>query len=210
MANLEFGIITEIDFTSGLARVKFMDDGLVSAPLKISVMRSGPDQFIFPFDVNEHVWCLMDDECEYGVIGGAIFDEGNKPPDVSKGILKLKFADSSAIEYNRNSHILSFDIQGKVNINCKEANLTCTDSANITAPQTNIDGILNITGAANIQGVVSVGGLAGISGGPVEASDAVINAKSIAVTDDIKAGEISLKQHTHTSAGSGSATSIPI
>jgi phage baseplate assembly protein V len=210
MANLEFGIITEIDFVSGLARVKFMDDGLVSAPLKISVMRSGPDQFIFPFDVNEHVWCLMDDECEYGVIGGAVYDEGNNPPESSKGVLKLKFADNSAIEYNRNSHILSFDIQGKVNIKCDEANLTCADSANIAAPQVNIDGILNITGAANIQGIVSVGGLAGVDGGPVNAGDSAIKAKSLEVTGDVNAGEISLKQHTHTSSGSGSRTSIPI
>jgi phage baseplate assembly protein V len=210
MANLEYGVISEIDFVSGLARVKFLDDGLVSAPLKISVMRSGPDQFIFPFDVNEHVWCLMDDECEYGVIGGAIYDEGNVPPEVSKGILKLKFADNSAIEYNRNSHILSFDIQGKVSIKCDEANLTCADSANITAKQVNIDGIVNIAGAANIQGVVSVGGLAGINGGPVDAGEAAINAKSLEVTGDVKAGEVSLKQHKHTSTGSGSPTSIPI
>lgn len=214
---LKFGIISEIDVESGLARVFFEEDDMVSAPLKISVIRSKGDQFSFPFDINEHVWCVMDENCEYGVIGGAIYDEGNKPAGSSAGKLFLKFADSTTIEYDRESAILSFDIKGKVNIKCTETEVVCEGSASIKAgtvdieaTQTTVKGILNVQGAANISGVASVGGLAGVNGAPVAGGDTEINVKAVNVTDDVKAGTISLKNHKHTSAGSGSPTSSPI
>lgn len=210
MTKLMFGIISEIDAANGLARVNFEEDGFVSAPLKISVMRSAPDQVSFPFDINEHVWCIMDEHCEYGVIGGAIYDQGNTPAGAASGKLLIKFGDSSAIEYNRETSILKFDLQGKVEINCTEADLTCTGNANITAEQVNITGILNVDGAANITGIASVGGLAGISGAPVDGAETVLNVKSVAASEDITAGTISLQSHLHTSGTPGSPTSEPL
>ncbi len=209
MTHLKFGIISEIDADSGMARVYFEEDDFVSAPLKISVMRSKGDQVSFPFDINEHVWCIMDEYCEYGVIGGAIYDDENKPQGSAAGKLLINFADNSAIEYDRQSHTLSFDIQGEVNINCTQANITA-DETNITAANTNIDGILNVTGAANISGVVSMGGLSGMNGNPIPGSTAELQVKSVTAADDVSAGNISLKNHKHTSASPGSPTSQSI
>jgi len=211
MSKLMFGIISEVDAANGLARVSFGEDDFVSAPLKMSVMRSGPDQVSFPYDINEHVWCLMDEHCEYGVIGGAVYDEGNKPPaGAGKGKLIIRFDDSSMIEYDRNSSILTLNLQGKAVINCTEADLTCTGNANITAVETNIDGILNVTGAANIQGVVAVGGLAAISGSVIAGSAADLQVKSVTTTGDVQAGGKSLKTHTHTAPSGGGPTSPPL
>lgn len=215
---LKFGIISSIDFSAGLARVYFEEDDIVSAPLKISVMRAGPDQVTFPFGLNEHVWCLMDEHSEYGVIGGAIFDEENNPSGMAAGKLLIKFADSSFIQYDRNSHILDVNINGKINVNCTEADVTCTGASNvdaqqvnITAAETNITGIVNITGALNVSGVASVGGLASITPGtPVDAGSADLNVNSVNASDDIKAGTVSLKGHKHTSSPGGGITSTPI
>jgi phage baseplate assembly protein V len=209
MTKLMFGIISSIDIDAGTARVYFEEDDFVSAPLQISVMRSGPDQVYFPFNTKEHVWCMMDEHCEYGVIGGAIYDDGNKPSGAAAGKLRILFADNSAIEYDRNTSTLTFDLQGKVIINCTEANLTCTGNANIHAIETNITGILNVTGAANISGVASVGGLAGISGAPVDGSTADLNVKSVTATEDITATGISLTTHTHIAPSGGGVTGPP-
>lgn len=205
-----FGVISQIDAANGLARVYFEEDDFESAPLKISVMRSGPDQVSFPFDIREHVWCVMDEHCEYGVIGGAVYDDNNKPAGSAAGTLLIKFGDTSAIKYDRNSHILSLDIQGKVNINCNEADVTCTTKLKVTAPETDITGILNVTGAANIQGIVSVGGLAAVSGASINGSTVDLSVKSVTATNDITAGGKSLETHLHTAPSGGGTTSPPI
>lgn len=207
---LKFGIISQIDLDKGLARVYFEEDDFVSAPLKISVMRSGPDQVSFPFDINEHVWCLMDEHCEYGVIGGAVYDEGNKPSGSGKGKLKFSFADTSTIEYDRISHILTLDIKGKAVINCTGKAEISASEVDITAAKTTVTGILEVSGAATVMGILSMGGLAGISGAPIPGGDAVLNVKDVVATGDVKVGTVSLKTHIHTSGGAGSPTTAPV
>lgn len=207
---LLFGIISEIDVDAGLARVYFEEDNFVSAPLKISVMRAGPDQFSFPFDLKEHVWCVMDENCEYGVIGGAIYDEKNKPVGSSAGKLKILFGDNSTIEYDRVSSILNLDIKGEIQVSGTKITVEADDvdvtaqSVKITSPTTEIDGALTVTG------IVAMGGLAGIGSNPIPGSNTTLNVKKVTASDDVQVGSISLKTHKHTSAGSGNPTSTPI
>jgi phage baseplate assembly protein V len=208
MTNLQFGIISDIDFKSGLARVYFEEDEVVSAPLKISVMRSKGDQISFPFSVNEHVWCIMDENFEYGVIGGAIYDEGNKPANSEAGKLLIRFADNSTIEYDRNSHILSFDIKGDISVKS-------TGNVTIKSPQVKIDAVsTEITGTLMVAGVASVGGLTGVTsgapGGDIEAGESILKVQKVEATGDVVVGDISLKSHKHTSGGSGSPTGPPL
>lgn len=207
---LKFGQISEIDFKKGMARVYFDEDEMVSGWLQISVLRSGKDQITFPFDINESVYCIMDENCEFGVVAGAVYTNKVKPNECAAGKLRIEFADKTTIEYDRNSHILKLEIKGKTIINCDEKTEVTAPEVTITATETKITGKLSVTGAATINGVVSVGGLSGISGAPVAAGDTVINAKEIIASDDIKVGTISLKTHKHTSAASGSPTSPPI
>jgi phage baseplate assembly protein V len=208
MTNLRFGVISDIDFENGLARVHFEEDDIVSAPLKISVMRSKGDQVSFPFVVNEHVWCIMDEFLEYGVIGGAIYDEGNKPGGSAASKLLIRFADNSAIEYDRISHILSFDIKGDVNVKS-------TGNVSIEAPSVIIDAIeTEITGTLLVKGIAAIGGLTGVTtgaaGGDIDAGTSKLKVQDIQATGDITVGNISLKTHKHTSAGSGSPTGPPL
>lgn len=218
MTKLMFGIISDIDAANGLARVYFEEDDFVSAPLKISVMRAMGDQISFPFVVNEHVWCMMDEHCEYGVIGGAIYDENNTPAGSAAGKLLISFGDNSTIEYDRNSHTLSIDVKGDVTVKCNTLEAEVTGAAKVTAEtveidatETTIKGILNVTGAANIEGVASVGGLASFTpGSPVDGSTADLHVKSVTSTGDIKAGTISLETHTHTAPSGGGPTTAPL
>lgn len=76
---LKFGYISELDVPSGLVRVFFEDDGITSNPLPVSVQASKTDKYSFPFVINEHVWCLMDENCEFGVVGGAVYSAKDKP-----------------------------------------------------------------------------------------------------------------------------------
>lgn len=210
MTHFKFGIISNLDIDNGLAKVYFEEDDFESGWLKISVMRSGPDQVSFPFDIKEHVWCVLDEHCEYGVIGGAVYDEKNKPTGSTAGKLKILFGDTSAIEYDRVSGILKFDIKGEIHIsgtkiiaNANEVDVTA-QTVKITSPLTEIEGALSVSG------IISMGGLSGINGADIPGDDAVLNVKKLTATDDITSGTISLTAHKHTSAGSGSPTSEPI
>lgn len=215
---LKFGLISEVDIKNGLARVYFEEDDFVSAPLKMAVSRSMTDKVMFPFEINEHVYCLMDENLEYGVICGAIYDEKNLPhSSAGAGILSFHFGDSSSILYDRNSHTLSLDIKGKVNIKCTEANIDSTGKVKVsateidlTATTTKVNGILEVSGAATIQGLLSMGSMGGLSGQPVDGSNAEINVSKLNAANDVTAGTVSLKTHKHTSAASGSPTTPPI
>ncbi len=76
---LKFGYITEVDTSKGVVRVHFIEDDIVSNPLPVSVQASKEDKYNFPFSINEQVWCLMDDNCEFGVVGGAIYSAKDSP-----------------------------------------------------------------------------------------------------------------------------------
>ena len=98
---LKFGNISNIDYEKGLARVKFNEDGIVSKYLPISVRKTLVDKETFPYCVNEQVWCLMDENAENGVIGGAIYSKDTKPKDAGEGITAIEYSNGTRFEYDK-------------------------------------------------------------------------------------------------------------
>lgn len=113
---LKFGIISEVDAAKGVARVTFDQDEIVSDWLPVSVPMTKDDQFQFPLVVNQHVWCMMDEHCEMGVIGGSIYDSNNVPVGGAQNKVRVRFDTDLVIEYDRSSHNLLIDCKGDVNI----------------------------------------------------------------------------------------------
>jgi phage baseplate assembly protein V len=164
---LKFGNITEFDANTGYARVKFLDDEIVSDWLQVVVKNSLENKYFHAFDINEQVACLMDENLEDGVILGAIFSESIPPNSGNVNIVRVKFSDDSSIEYNRSTHEYNIDIKGKINIKSDsevniETQLAKVDAEMVDVTATNvlitgeaeIDGNLNVTGditAANVQ-----------------------------------------------------------
>lgn len=203
--HLKFGKITEVDEAKGLAKVTFKeDDNLVTRFLPMSMPKTLQDKFIIPYDVNEHVWCIMDEFCEDGVICGAIYDAANQPPGGSAtGISMIKFVPNLSLKYDRNSKTLSIegdehfilDISGDVTINCKNANVTATEKVtvnattemDITTPLTKIVGDVEITGDVDVTGNITA--TAKVEGA------------------EVKEGSIRLGTHKHSGVVSGGALS---
>jgi phage baseplate assembly protein V len=97
---LRFATISDKD--KGKARVKFSDDGIVSAWLPILSTNSGDNKEVVPVDLNEQVVCLMDENNEHGVILGAIYNKkAPVPAEAGPDKWIKKFKDGTVIKYDR-------------------------------------------------------------------------------------------------------------
>lgn len=113
--HLCFGFISDIDPAKGLVRVEFAEDDdvpdsesdaktLVSDWLPVSVKKSLNDKETFPYDVNEHVWCIMDEHCEYGIVGGCLYNTEDVPDgEAGADVFKMLFKDGSFDKLDRSS-----------------------------------------------------------------------------------------------------------
>ncbi len=214
---LKFGRITEINASNGLARVNLDGEDIVSNWLPISVLRSKGDQVTFPFSVNEHVWCMMDENCEYGVIGGAIFDSKNTPSGAAEKRLVIRMSNGSQITFDGNGGTLSIDCTGDVSVKgqkvsvegATEVEIKSAVKVTVTAPMTSIDSAaVDISGNVVITGTLTAASIATTGGGAIE-TEGILKAASIEATGDVTAGTVSLKTHVHTSASPGNPTSPP-
>lgn len=235
---LRFGNITEIDVSKCYARVKFLDDGIVSAPLQIVVMGALSTKFFHIFDINEQVACLMDENSEEGVILGALFSDDINPNGGNKDVVRVVFPDESSIEYNRSSHEYNIDIKGKINISAQsELNISAETEINISAPAVNVDaefvnatattvnieGATNITGATEITGDLNViGNISGVvvtattsvatpalSGSGFSMSGAGLNISAPIQATAVEANGIDLETHVHGGVQTGGGSTAP-
>lgn len=140
----KFGIISEVK--KGFARVEFKDDDIVSNWLPMGVQRSLNDKASWPYEVQEHVFCMMDEHCEYGVILCAIYSDADEPDaDEGAGKYRKLFSDGTFIEYDKNSHVLTANVQGKIKAIAtgdieatSDKNIKATATEDITADAQNI------------------------------------------------------------------------
>lgn len=108
-AHLAYGFISEVLPDKGMARVEFREHDtnedskpLVSQPLPVSVRKSQDDKETFPYDIGEHVWCIMEgDGYDNGVIGGALYNATDLPDGAGPDIYRISFKDGSYDEFDR-------------------------------------------------------------------------------------------------------------
>lgn len=101
---LKFGTIKSYDPAKGLVSVVFEADNLVIEDMPILFKKTLTDREFAPLDNNEHVACLMDENCEHGVCLGAIYSTNETPPSgISKDQFGFKFANGDYWRYDRQS-----------------------------------------------------------------------------------------------------------
>jgi len=206
---LKFGIISEVDAPNGKARVQFPDaDGIVSNWLPVSSPKTLKDKFSIPFDVNEHVWCLMDDELEFGVIGGAIYSKTETPGDLGDAdVIGINFEQGLHIEYTRSTRILSITGDNKFTVNVSgDVTVQSATKVKVIAPLVEITAAsITASGNLTVAGTVQAAGFSGVAGAG-GAGDMTVQG-SITATGEITAGTIPLKTHKHTGVTTGGGVS---
>lgn len=213
---LKFGIISELDAPKGLARVLFPDaDNIVSNWLPVSVPLTLNDKISVPLFVNEHVWCVMDDNLEYGVIGGAIYSTEDTPASGNANKVSIQFAQGLLVEYNRSNKTLSVSGSGKVKIDVNndveiksatKVTLIATTEVDITAPLTKVTGAMNVIGTLTA-GAIAASGAGGSGGSGNVSVDGNLNVTGNVTGGQVKEGLIRLGTHKHTGVATGGGTS---
>jgi len=218
---LRFGHITEIEPSKCYARVTFMDDGIVSAPLQIVTMGALNNKFFHMFDINEQVAVLMDEDSVEGVILGAVFNDDTNPDGGDKDVFRVKFSDDSFIDYNRATHEYNVNVKGKVNIISEgethieaqvvslDATMVTVDSEAVTIDATavTISGTLTVAGALTAASLAASSG--GISGGGMTAEGGDLSVTGEVSGATVVAGTVDLGTHVHSGVQTGGGTSGP-
>lgn len=100
---IRFGKITEIISSKGLARVSFVGDTIVSAPLPCLVKKSKTVKESYPFEINEQVACLMNEDMRTGVILGAVYNKDTVPSIVNENEFGIDYGVNGKDIFNNQS-----------------------------------------------------------------------------------------------------------
>ncbi|MDL2289964.1 phage baseplate assembly protein V [Paludibacteraceae bacterium OttesenSCG-928-F17] len=196
---LRFGIISELGEGEniGFARVSFDESDLVSAWLPLPSTNTQNTKLWVPVAVNSQVACIMDENCEQGIISMVLWSETDTPPEwANENTYGILFSDGTEIIYNTE--------ESKLDVNAPDAEL------NFTCKKLNITGEVNIEGDTNITGEVGIEGNTTIEGDTKIKGDTDVDG-DITATKDVTAGpmNIALTKHKHPTPAGVSGTPTP-
>ena len=137
---LRLGIISELGTGeyNGYCRVSFDEVEMVSAWLPLPSTGTKTCKVWQPLEVNSQVACLMDKECEQGVVVAALWSDADTPPEWANAqTMGVQFADGAQVYYDAGAHKLI------VNAPDSEVEMTITK--------------LKITGDVEVSGEVTAG-----------------------------------------------------
>jgi phage baseplate assembly protein V len=225
-AHLEFGYISNIDTTKGRVRVKLDADDdvdtenkLVSEWLPVLVRKSLQDKETFPFDVNEHVAVLFEDEhSEKGIVLGAIYDDTILPNGAGADIYRVFFANGDSVQYNRSTGKYDVNLTGDIDItggakvsvdaasevkiqSATKVSIIGVTEIDLTSLDVKVSGNMEVVGTLSAAALVSAAGIS--VGGPgsgkgMDAAGNMTGIHDITATGNISTdGEVTAKASSH-------------
>jgi len=179
----------------GKVRVRFSesDDGtgkkFVSHALPVIFPKTLEDKYYVMPDIGEQVLCLfLATGLEQGFVVGSFYSNEDRPPVEDPEKLHVRFKDGSIIEYDRKEKKLTMNLAG--------------DMEAAVAEGIKIEADVEITGKVKITGDVTVKGDLDVDGN-------FSSTGNIEADGDVRAGNVSLKNHTHSGVESGSGSTSP-
>lgn len=138
---LRFGKISAVDASKAMYQVTFDEDQLVTDWIFANQKNTLFNKSESGYDLDEHVSCLMDENCENGVILGAIYDEENLPEVGNEDLTRIEYKDGSFIQFDRAAKKLTISCEGNIEI-IKSTKTTIAVSDSIELNGSNKNGIM--------------------------------------------------------------------
>jgi phage baseplate assembly protein V len=111
---LRFGNVCDVDAERGYVRVELDEDGITTHWLPVVVAGTKADKYFSMPAVNEQVVCLMDENCEEGVVIGALYSSVDTPTGFGEGKAGVVFEDGSKVVYDKDSKTLTIKTEAKI------------------------------------------------------------------------------------------------
>lgn len=167
---VRYGTVTAVDAAN--ARVQVSSGGVLSDWMPWVVTRAGQDKTWHPPDVGEQVVVLMPTgEIGQGVVLGALYQNRFPAPSNNPDMAMIKFRDGTVFSYDPK--------QGLATLSIGSTRATLRDgAADLIVKTLTVSGDLKVGGNLNVGKSITAGG-------------------SVTAQDDVVAGGISLKNHTH-------------
>ena len=189
---MRIGVVSKVSPETGEARVVFDDlDGMETDDLPVLFAKTLKDRYFAMPDVGEHVACLMDERFEAGVILGAVYDDTNLPPEGNQDRDYIRWGNGAVVEHDRKTGRITINTPNDVEITAANAVTIKAATVTIDSPQTICTGQLTVQGRLNYES-----GLSGRGGGSIS-GDVIVQG------GDVKADNITLKQHVHGGVDAG-------
>lgn len=192
-ATFQQGIVSQVDSQRHQVRciIPALED-LETAWLPFLTPNAGGNQFYCLPNVGELVAILLDAQGESGCVLGTIYNDQDPTPAQDNNIWMKKFSNGTVISHNRSTGDVLVQATGQVTI-------VSPNLVTIGCPQTKTTGNLLVEGS-----LIYMQGMTGHGDG---GATAVINGSLETKGGDVKADNISLKNHTHLEQGDGKSTS---
>jgi phage baseplate assembly protein V len=188
LANLiRIGVISEVE--GDRARVQ-LSPTLFTTWLRWFTARAGDDQTWWAPSVGEQVIVLSPDgDLSKGRILPGLYSQEFPAPESNHAVQAQHYRDGAVIRYDTEAHALTAILPGGSTATVK------ADAVTSDAPQTTCTGDVTIKGNLIVEGASALNNGATVKGGAGGAA-VVING-SVEATQDVKAGDISLRSHPH-------------
>ena len=122
------GLVTNINENTARVRVTFPDlDNVLSNWIPVVYPFTNNDKAYYMPSLNEQVACIMDENLEDGCIIGSIYSDVDKVPVADDNKFHILFEDGTFLEYDKQEHILTADVQGIANIKTSQLLLNGVD-----------------------------------------------------------------------------------
>ncbi|HOW51747.1 MAG TPA: phage baseplate assembly protein V [bacterium] len=123
-----FGLIKEFSTDRKTVRVMLNLAGgeVLSGWLRIARRRTKGDTETDTFDLDEQVFCILNDTLDEGVVLCAVYGDEDDPPSSSADVYERKFKDGTVIKYDRSAHKLDIECKGEISV---KADGPCTVEA---------------------------------------------------------------------------------
>ena len=113
-ALIRFGNVCDVDPAKGYVRVELDEDGITTHWLPVVKPGTKADKYFSMPSVNEHVVCMLDENCEEGVVVGALYSKVDTPTGFGEGKSGVVFGDGSRVVYDKAEGTLIVSTVGKV------------------------------------------------------------------------------------------------
>ncbi|EDS3843438.1 phage baseplate assembly protein V [Salmonella enterica] len=207
------GTVSAIDPKTVRARVRLPDhDNLRTWWLDVMQNNTYKNKDYCMPDVGEQVKVLMTPDGVEGVILGAVYSGKDTPVISDPDRRRTDFADGTFVEYDRKNNAMAIggaiktltitthsDItlqtDTQVTVIAQNSATVKTQKATINSPETEITGNTTIKKDLLVEGSITGKSGMSISGGSGGVAATITG--SLAATDDVSAGGISLRKHDH-------------